>query len=557
MARDDSDPTAGSQTPSREDSYQERDGWLRSNSRWVAAAVVFLSTAALTVISFPPFHLPEAAYAMLVPGIFWAYTRPSFRLFLATILAAQAVGWTILLGWLHHVTWVGCLLLGPFVGAWVGSWYLGAWWLMPRIIGRPALQRLVAVLGLAGSWVVLEWSRSWLLGGFPWLPLAASQWERTSILQIAAYTGAGGVSFVLVMMNLGFSAYAHRLFRERAVGINKRSQEFFLALFLLMACVCVHFQESFNRRGHTVPFMRVGVVQPNIPQEVKWNPGRASGILDVLTATTLEAAAGQPDVIFWPEAVTPLAVLGDDSAKGFVEALVRRAGRPLLLGSIAVENRGTAEEAWFNGAFLATPSEGVAPSYYAKRKLVPFGEYVPLRPLLGWLEKVVPVGGDFIVGDSAAPIVAPVRGQPVAFGPLICYEDTYPELARLSALSGASVLVVLTNNGWFGEGGAAQQHAAHSVLRAVETRRPVLRCGNAGWSGWIDEFGVVRSFLSDPERGIYFRGGRVIEVTRDARWIDRSSFYVERGDWFVLVAALLAAAGWWLMRAGVPLDKAP
>jgi apolipoprotein N-acyltransferase len=540
----------------RSDLYVRPAGLPGNRGAAMVAGVVFVCTVALAVISFAPFRLPEAAYAMLVPGVYWAYTRPDFRLYAGTMLGAQALAWTILLGWLHNVTWAGLLLLGPFVGAWVGVWYLAAWWVMPRILGRPTPQRLMAVLGLAGMWVLLEWTRGWLLGGFPWLPLAASQWERTSILQVAAFTGAGGVSFVLVMMNLGFAAYAHRLFRERASGINKRSQEFFLALFLLMVCVCIHFQESFNRRGYSVPFLRVALVQPKIPQEVKWDPARAPGILEVLSSVTLEAAANQPDLIIWPEAVTPLAVRGDDSAKAFVEALVRRAGRPLLLGSIAVEDRGGPNESWFNGAFLVTPSEGVAAGYYAKRKLVPFGEYVPLRFLLGWLEKVVPVGGDFIAGDSAAPVLALVRGEPVALGPLICYEDTYSELARLSALSGAGVLTVLTNNGWFGEGGAAQQHAAHSVLRAVETRRPVLRCGNAGWSGWIDEFGVVRATLTDPERGIYFRGSRTLEVSRDARWADRTSFYVEHGDWFVALAALLAAAGWWLIRASAPVAAA-
>ncbi len=540
------------ESPTQADPYASDPGWLRRNRDFVAAAVVFACTVALTVIAFPPFRLPEAAYAMLVPGIFWAYTRPSLRLYLGTMLGAQVLAWTLLLSWLHNVTWAGWILLGPFVGAWVGSWYLAAWWLMPRIIGRPIPQRLMAVLGLAGAWVLVEWSRGWLLGGFPWLPLAASQWERASILQVAAFTGAGGVSFALVMMNLGFAAYAHRLFRERATGINKRSQEFFLALFILMACVCIHFQESFNRRGHSVPLLRVALIQPKIPQEVKWDPARAPAILETLSSVTLEAAASQPDLILWPEAVTPLAVRGDESAKAFVEQLARRAGRPLLLGSIAVEGRGGPDESWFNGAFLVTPTEGVAASYYTKRQLVPFGEYVPLRPLLGWLEKFVPVGGDFIAGDSAAPLLVPVRGEPVAFGPLICYEDTYPELARLSALSGAGVIAVLTNNGWFGEGGAAQQHAAHSVLRAVETRRPVLRCGNAGWSGWIDEFGAVRAVLSDSERGIYFRGSRTLDVTRDARWIDRASFYVEHGNWFILVAALLAAAGGWLIRSGAP-----
>ena len=308
----------------------------RHRSEAIAASVVFFSTVVLAVISFAPFRLPEAAYAMLVPGVYWAYTRPSFRLYAVTLLGAQALAWTLLLGWLHNVTWAGLLLLGPFVGCWVGVWYLAAWWLMPRIVGRPIPQRLLAVLGLAGAWVVVEWSRGWLFGGFPWLPLAASQWERTSILQVAAFTGAGGVSFVLVMMNLGFAAYAHRLFRERASGINKRSQEFFLALFLLMACVCVHFQESFNRRGYSVPFLRVALVQPKIPQEVKWDPARAPAILEVLSGVTLEAASMQPDIIIWPEAVTPLAVRGDESAKAFVEALAKRAGRPLLLGSIEI-----------------------------------------------------------------------------------------------------------------------------------------------------------------------------------------------------------------------------
>jgi apolipoprotein N-acyltransferase len=114
------------------------------------------------------------------------------------------------------------------------------------------------------------------------------------------------------------------------------------------------------------------------------------------------------------------------------------------------------------------------------------------------------------------------------------------------------VLVVLTNNGWFGEGGAAVQHAAHSVLRAVETRRPVLRCGNGGWSGWIDEFGTVRYVLTDDAGSIFFRGTKTVNVTRDARWIGRESFYAEHGDWFVLasaVVAMLAAALLWGNRA--------
>ncbi len=539
------------------DPYEPRPTFLQRHVDSVAASTVFVLTVALAVLAFPPLRIPEAAYAMLVPGLYWAYTRPDFRLYAGTLLAAQMVAWTVLLGWLHHVTWLGLLLLGPFVGAWVGLWYLAAWWLLPRIVGQSIPVRLLGISGLAGVWVVIEWTRTWVFGGFPWLPLAASQWERASILQVAAYTGAYGVSFVLAMMNLGFAAYAHRLFREGVTGINKRSQEFFLALFLLLACVCVHFQESFNRRGYSVPFARVALVQPKIAQDVKWDPARAPGILEVLTATTRDAAVGRPDLIIWPEAVTPLAVRGDEPARAFVEALVKRTGIPLLLGSVAVENAGQETEAWFNGAFLVTPEDGVAPAYYAKRRLVPFGEFVPLRPLLGWIGKFVPIGGDFLPGDTPAPLLASLRGQPIVFGPLICYEDTYPELARFSVLGGAAVLAVLTNNGWFGEGGAAYQHAAHAVLRAVETRRPVLRCGNAGWSGWIDEFGAVRASLTNDEGSIYFRGSQVIEMTRDTRWVGRNSFYVEYGNWFVLLCAGLAGAAVMLLRAGSTPGRSP
>jgi apolipoprotein N-acyltransferase len=320
-------------------------------------------------------------------------------------------------------------------------------------------------------------------------------------------------------------------------GINKRSQEFFLALFLLLACVSVHFQEAFNRRGYTTPLGRIAVVQPYIPQEVKWDPARAAGILEILQKTTLEAAALRPDLIVWPESVMPLSIRGDEVDRAFIERLVKRINVPLLLGSNAAEHQGTPQETWYNAALLVIPEAGVAPRYYAKRHLVPFGEFVPFRPLLGWLKKFVPIGeGDFGRGQESSPLIVPVRGQPIVFGPLICYEDIFPQLARLSALGGAGVLVVLTNNGWFGEGGAAYQHAAHSVLRAVETRRPVLRCGNGGWSGWIDEFGGVRATVTNDEGTIYFRGVRAIDVTRDARWVERNSFYTEHGDWFVLVA---------------------
>ncbi len=570
-------PDAASSFPPLPDYDHPSEPFWTKHRAWAAPLAVFLVTVILTVVSFPPWPGAEFAYAFAAPAILWAYRRPSWRVFVPVVLGAQAVAWTILLSWLHHVTWVGLLLLGPVIGVWVGSWFLVVRWIAPLLPGGPVLTRLLAVLGLAGAWVIIEWTRTWVLSGFPWLPLAASQWQRPSVLQIAAFTGAGGVSFVLITMNLGFAAFAHRLVFERQEGINRRSQEFFLGLFLLLACLSVHISETTNRVHFNEPVGRVGFVQPYVPQSVKWDPSRGPAILESLERITMDAAARRPRVILWPEAVTPWAIRGGPQVQAWTEELVARSRVPLVLGSIAVEppREPGGEERWFNGAFLVDPQRGLNPEYYAKRHLVPFGEYVPLRPLLGWIGKFVEIGGDFEAGERATPLLVTMDDRTLAFAPLICYEDIFPRLSRASARSGADVLVVLTNNGWFGEGGAAYQHAAHSVLRAVETRRPVLRCGNGGWSGWIDEFGSIRAELrrvhrpgpdgnlqpvvtsrpqrrdeEDDEAGtIYFRGSGVVDVTRDRRWVDRLSVYSMYGDWFVLLCAGLFATGTLLARS--------
>ena len=550
------------------DPYEPKTPFWVRNEDYGWAIAVFIATVAVTICAFPPFKAAEAGYAMAAPAVFWAYRRPRLKLYAWTMFAAQAVAWTVILAWLRHVTVVGWLLLGPFIGAWVGVWYLAAWWAMPRMWNRTVPTRLAVQLGLAGLWVVIEWTRTWALGGFPWLPLAASQWQRPVILQIAAYTGAGGVSFVLITMNVGFAAYAHRLFFEGREGhgtkgdgavvfqdgfslLRKRSQEFWMAIFLLLTCMCIFLVQvqPFARAGYAEPLARVAFVQPYIPQDVKWDPAKAPGIVSTLKALTLAAGNSRPDLILWPEASTPWAVKGDASMKSFVESLSTSARAPILLGSIAIETKEKTEN-WYNGAFVVTPDLGVAPAYYAKRHLVPFGEYMPLVPILGWMKKFVPIGPNASHGDDSSPLIVSLPGGAMAFGVLICFEDIYPRLARESVLSGSDLLFVPTNDAWYGEEGAAYQHAAHSVLRAVEMRRPVLRCGNGGWSGWIDEFGVVRLPMENADGTVYFRGTETVAVTRDSRWIGRNSFYVDHGDWFVLLCAALAIFGWAALATG-------
>jgi apolipoprotein N-acyltransferase len=541
------------------DPYEPLPSSWERHRRWLVPAVAGVLTVVLLVASFPPVHAPEAAYTCLIPGIFWAYLRPRFRTYAWTLLAAQAVAWTINLRWLHPVTWGGLLVLGPIVGLWTGCWYLGAWWTMPRMVGRPKPVRLVAMLGLAGLWVVLEWTRTWLFGGFPWMPLAATQWERVSVLQVAAYTGMYGVSFVLVSANIGFAAFAHRLFREGETGFRRRSPELLLALFMLLVCLSIHVQESVNRGQFQVPFARVAFVQPDIPTAVKWDSSKEPEIIRTLVATTLEAGTTRPDLILWPESTLPWALRGGDpSMKAFVEQIAARVKAPLLIGADAIEGPDPKHEKWYNAAYVVDPALGVQTAYYAKRRLVQFGEYIPLRPLFGWIGRFTPLGDDFSAGSDASPLVVPLKGGSAAFGVLICYEDLFPALARDEVLSGADALVVVTNDAWYGEGAAAYQHAAHSVLQAVENRRPVLRCGNDGWTGWIDEFGSQRKVLIDGEGSVYLRGTLTAEVTRDSRWVGRNSFYVEHGDWFVFACACVAGIAISLLGvAGLPAPAGP
>jgi apolipoprotein N-acyltransferase len=542
------------------DPYDPVPTFWERHSEWIAPVSVFALTVVLLVSAFPPYHSPEAAYVCLAPGIFWAYLRPRLKVYAWTLFAAQAVAWTLNLSWLHPVTWAGLFLLGPITGAWTGSWYLAAWWTMPRMARRPTPVRLLAMLGLAGAWVLVEWTRSWLFGGFPWMPLSATQWEMKSVLQVAAYTGAYGVSFVLVSFNIGFAAFAHRLFREGEQGMRRRSQEFMLALFLLLACASLYIGDITNSRGFAVPFANVAFVQPDIPATVKWDNSKTPEILGILRSTTLAAGALHPDLILWPESTTPFALRGGDAGMPkFVEQLSAQAGAPMLIGADAIERAGADRETYYNAAFVVDPQLGVQTAYYAKRRLVQFGEYIPLRPLFGWVGKFAPLGDDdFTPGTDSTPLVVPMGRGAAAMGVLICYEDLFPRLAREEVRSGADALVVVTNDTWYGEGAAAYQHAAHSVMRAVETRRPVLRCGNAGWSGWIDEFGSIRSVMKDEDGNIYYRGVKLAVVTRDQRWIGRNSFYVEHGDWFVGACACLAAAAYsmlWVLKLPPPVAE--
>lgn len=532
-------------------------------------AIVVL-TPLLAWAAFPPSKLPEAAFFFIAPGLWWALRRPAWKPFLIGQWIAWTITWVLLLSWLHYVTWVGLFLLSAFLALISTAWFAVARAIAPAqqpqatdeevpgnlkplgfpVLGAGGLGGIAMMLGLASVWVLLEWVRSWIFTGFPWLTLATTQWQRPLMLGLAPITGAWGVSFLLVLVNVGLVAHfeRHRISRDLRRGWF--SPELLVAIVALLA-------GSFGLGGDFLGqkrelWARVGIVQPYIPQNLKWDESQALSVVRTLEQETAKVAALQPDFLLWPEAATPWALTEKGDLRGWLARISRDSRVPLLAGVVVVDGSGPDEE-WFNAAIVVDPENGVQPARYAKRHLVPFGEYIPLRPVFGWLEKFVPIGGDFTRGTSAAPLTISTHSGPRNVGVLICYEDVFPNLARADTLADAEVLVNVTNNAWYGEGAAAYQHAAHSVLRAAENRRPLVRCGNGGWSGWIDEYGAIRETLVDERGSVYFRGGETVAVTRDAKWIGRETFYTTHGDWFVLVCGAVCAvalAHQWLRRRG-------
>jgi len=521
------------------------------------ALFVLVLTPLLAWLAFPPARFAEAVFVLAVPALWWAGRAPAWRFFGATMAGAWSLAWFALLAWLYHVTIVGLVVVAAVFGLLTSLWFLAARWALPRVAAAPAATQIAATLGLGALWVLGEWVRSWLFGGIPWLPLAAAEWQRPLMLALCPLTGAYGVSLLIILFNLGIAA---NLTRATSGRLDRRfgwfTPAFAVALVALLA-------GTFGLAGDFLgqqrqPFLRVGIVQPYIPQSLKWDPAAATRTQEILDRETALVATLKPDLLLWPEAASPYILKAQPELQPWLERLTTRAGMPLLAGMVVLEHANTPQEIWGNAAVVIDPERGLQPGLYLKRHLVPFGEYVPLGRLLSWLKKMVPIGDDFQPGRSAAPLTVSTGRRPVAAGVLICAEDVFPELARASTAAGAELLVNLTNNAWYGEGAAAYQHAAHSALRAAENRRPLVRCGNGGWSGWFDEYGTMRAVLTDARGSVYFRGGQVVEINRDARWIGRRTLYTERGDWFVAVCAVVAGLGGYLVArrktaaAGLP-----
>ena len=208
-------------------------------------------TALLWVLSIPPFEFAEAAYIAFIPLILWLYSQPSKRLCAAIAITTGWVAWFAILIWLRHVTLFGTLALSGIMAVVFASWVFLVWWLVPLVANRSFFLRVLVFAGLSGAWVVLEWSRTWLLLGFPWAPLSLSQWERPVVLQIAAWSGAYGVSFLLIYFNFCIAQTLRNrvVQRVRKLWSGWFSLDLYVAMALLGVCIFVFFKSLQQRQS--------------------------------------------------------------------------------------------------------------------------------------------------------------------------------------------------------------------------------------------------------------------------------------------------------------------
>jgi len=386
------------------------------------------------------------------------------------------------------------MLLAAYMAVYTGLLTLGFAMLWPPgSAPRPTLC-LVAVPAL---WVGLDWLRGLLFGGFPWMDIGYFLAFSPKLIQCADLFGHHGISYFMVMVNMFWLLAGLSLSSKWRETAGRWALAPAVSIVLVIFLAAFFYSEWFVHYAvfatKPSPQMRLGVIQGNISQDMKWAPENLQATLAGYLGQSEELLAQkQPALLLWPETALPF-YPQRSPLMAELYAFTARTGVPVLSGAPWFEKDAGAEEnpgqniRLYNGAALFTPDGRIAATYF-KSHLVPFGEYVPLRRYLPFIAPLVETVGQF----SAGHVEKPMPWDTARIGVLICYESVFPDIARAWVDAGANVLVNLTNDAWYGRSSAPRHSLAMAVLRAVETRRSLARAANTGFSVFISPRGELR-----------------------------------------------------------------
>jgi len=459
-------------------------------------ALTAAGAGAFAVLAFPPFGLAPAmvvSLAVLYGLVAGRQPRQGFLLGWAFGIGLLGFGtfWIRVslnefgnMGvWLAHaLTLLFILAMALYYGLLGGlmAWFTGLSLIPPGVQPRtpPWVGPLLAFPAL---WVLLEWLRGWFLTGFPWLNAGDSQVEGP----LAGYVplmGVYGVSLLIALsagLLWGLAGWRGRGRMGAAIA---------LAVIWLAGLGLARLEWT-RPEGEPI---RAAVLQANIPQSLKWNEESLFPTLRAYVELTREAFGN--DVILWPETAIPEFL--DRVREPLLEPLsveARAEGAQLVIGLPVLDRE---RQTYYNGLI----SLGEGEDLYKKRHLVPFGEFMPLRPLLGPLARAFEVPmSDFSAGEAERPLL---QVGPHLAGVSICYEDAFAAEV-VQALPEAAYLINVSNDAWFGDSLAPHQHLGIARMRALENGRWLLRATNTGISAIIDHRGRVQGTVPSFERGLF------------------------------------------------------
>jgi apolipoprotein N-acyltransferase len=508
-----------------------------------AQVAAVIATGLLVIFAFPMYIgetlLPEAlsgytAWVAFAPLLLVAEGRTSRRIALL-FWAAAVIYFSGTLSWLvvtmrdfGHVPTPFAVLALVLLTSFLALFHAAAGYLAGRIQHR---WRSSIVWPAALALTTMEFVRNYLFTGFPWSNIAYSQARFLHLIQIAELTGIYGLTFLIVLVGGGVAGVA------RWVARGDRRGWLHLAVGLALVGA------AWGYGAARIPAVRaevaatgeplkVGLLQGNIPMDERWQAAHGDTV-GATMANQVHLALGKgAQLIVWPEGSLPSLTQVTAPELPPTAFPPEGPGAKHIIGAITYTAPAAPGQdgSLYNSALLVDPARQIV-ARYSKSHLVPFGEYLPLPWLLGYLGPLVQQVGAFKQGE----VVAPMSDGAHRFGVLICYEDLFPEIGLEMARKGADLLVAITNDTWYGRN-MPRQHLDMAVFRAVETRVWVARAANTGISAFIDPIGEVveRTELYMPA-----------VVVRELRLRPASGPYLALGDAFAYLCTLGVGLSLW------------
>ncbi len=494
--------------------FQNLEPRPRRTSRGaITQGLLSLSAGGATAFAFAPYAISVIPYITLALLFhIWRTAGPG-RAFLNGYLFGLGL-FGVGVSWLHISInlFSGVNLAGAYLLTFLLVAYLS---LFPALTGFLANCRSVRsdycffLVIMPSLWALGEWVRSWLLTGFPWLTLGYTQ-TNGMLSGYGSLVGVFGISFITAFLAGG------------VVLLMGKHRKLSLVLTMLLVLVAGWQLRTIQWTDNSGKEIDVALIQGAIPQEIKWLPEFRNLSLEGYPELT------QPfwghDLIIWPETAIPGYL---HQFRSYIDRLERTAMQhnSILLAGLPTRDAGSGKQ--FNSLLLL----GAEQQVYNKRHLVPFGEYLPLKPLLQWpLARLRIAIADFSASTEDTPPLFHAGGY--SMGLSICFEAVFgSEVIR--ALPEAQVLVNVSNDAWFGDSASPHQHLQMAQMRAIETGRYLLRATNTGISAIVDEKGKIvgktRQFEPDA-------------VATKVPLYTGSTLYAITGDFLIVTLCLLLLA---------------